>query len=470
MSFITLSAEALAKLEAVLTAPTGHTVGVLGLGVAGQAIALLLAERGARVLGVDARLDVDAPELQAARVALKLGPVVPEVFAAVDALAISPGVDPRQPAVQSVLAAGKPVFGELELAVPPPARTIAITGTNGKSTTTALTGALVQGTGVSAFVGGNLGDPIGNWLRKAPVEVAVLELSSFQIDSLQRFSPHVAVVLNVTPDHLDRYGSVETYALAKQRLVHAVGPGGTAVLSYDDPIVRAMAPTCRGRVLWFSTQDIALPGDGVTLVHDKLVSHGSLKSFGEVDLQHPRLLGRHNRENALAAFVAVHALGLVRTARELAPAYRGFLGLEHRLELAGTVQGVRYINDSKATNDASAATALYAMQTPVVLLAGGKDKGGGYGEMLKAAQARNVRAVICFGAACPIIATAFAGSGLRVERARGMVDACEMARGLAQPGDVVLLAPACSSFDEFRDYKHRGHVFKEWVRNLGGAG
>jgi UDP-N-acetylmuramoylalanine--D-glutamate ligase len=417
---------------------------------------------------VDARVDAEVTALREAGVHVKLGPVGPEVFAGVEGLAISPGVDPRQPAVQSVLAVGKPVFGELELAVPLPAKCIAITGTNGKSTTTALTGALVHGCGVRAFVGGNLGDPIAGWLRRTEaVDVAVLELSSFQIDVVNRFAPEVAVVLNVTPDHLDRYDTLGVYTEAKERLVRQVSPTGTAVLNYDDPAVRAMAQNCRGRVLWFSTQNQTLPGDGVTLDGDMLTSHGAVQGFGSVDLEHSRLLGRHNRENALAAFLAVYALGLAKQAKVLLPAYRGFLGLEHRLELAGTVRGVRYINDSKATNDASAATALYAMQAPVVLLVGGKDKGGGYTELFKAAQSRNVRGLIAFGAAGAVIVDAFAQAKFPVHRVDRMRDACEYARTLAQDGDVVLLAPGCSSFDEFKDYKHRGRVFKEWVHALG---
>ncbi|HET6344984.1 MAG TPA: Mur ligase family protein, partial [Myxococcota bacterium] len=232
MKSLDLSTEAKRRLAALTARPRGHRIGVLGLGVSGKAMALYFAHRGARVLGVDTRSEARDAALEAAGVQLALGPVGADAFADCEGLAISPGADPRQPAVQAVLAADKPVFGELELVSPLPARTIAITGTNGKSTTTALAGALVEGTGVQAFVGGNLGDPIAGWLDGEPrTDVAILELSSFQLETVCRFAPEVGVVLNLTPDHLDRYDSVEAYAAAKERLVAAVPSTGTVVLN-----------------------------------------------------------------------------------------------------------------------------------------------------------------------------------------------------------------------------------------------
>ena len=469
MSALTLQPAQLRLLKEILAAPRGRRFCVVGLGVSGRAMAGFLARRGGLVVGVDARADADVQGLAELGVVLQLGGT-PQ-FGDAEAVAISPGVDPRQRLVQQALQQGVPVFGEIELAGQLPARVIAITGTNGKSTTTALCGSLVEGLGRRAFAGGNLGEPIVAWLdENRPVDVAVLELSSYQLETAYTFSPDVGVVLNVTPDHLERYAAIEHYAAAKERLVACVPPSGCVVLNADDPIVRGMAAVARGRVLWFSTQTDRLPGPGAYVEGDTLVSH-ELGDFGAVTLYHPRLLGRHNRENALAAFLALHGLGLAPQAQDLLRGYESFKGLPHRLELVGEIAGVQYINDSKATNDASAATGLAAMQRPVVLLAGGKDKGGGYGELVRAAQDKSVRGVLAFGAAGELIARAFTDAGLPVQRVDSMADACEAARKQAQRGDVVLLSPACSSFDAFRDYMHRGQAFRQWVQahEKGGA-
>lgn len=464
MSFVTLTEAAERTLAAILAAPRGHCVGVLGLGVAGRAMALFLAHRGATVIGLDQRAALDDAALAAAGVRLRLG-AAPDL-SDLEALAIAPGADPRQPLIVDFLATDRPVFGELELAGKMPAQIIAITGTNGKSTTTALTGALVESLGMRAFVGGNLGDPVIGWLdRGTPADVAVLELSSFMLETAYHFAPDVGVVLNVTPDHLDRYADVAAYARVKEHLVRCVSPHGVVILSADDPCVRAMALAARAKVWWFSTKGTPLPGDGVSLQADRLVPQGALAAFGSVALTHPRLLGLHNRENALAAFLAVHALGLAGHSDALLSGYLGFEGLEHRLELAGVVGGVRYINDSKATNDSSAATALHAMHDPTILLAGGKDKGGGYKELVAAAATQPVRLVIAFGAAGPKIVEAFGKQG-EVVLCKTMLDACQTARERARHGEVVLLSPACSSFDEFDNYTHRGRVFKGWVQGL----
>ena len=449
----------------IIAAPRGRRIGVLGLGISGTAMALYLAHRGAHVVGLDQRTHLDDDALKAAGIELRLGPSV--ATGDLEALALSPGAHPHQPLVQALLQAHKPVFGELELAGTLPAPVAAITGTNGKSTTTALLGALVQSLGKSAFVGGNLGEPILGWLDAGPpVDFAVLELSSYQLETAYHFAPEVGLVLNVTPDHLERYGDMGVYAAVKELLVRSVQRSGVTILNAADPLVRRMASSAQGRVWWFCTDDdIELPGDGVRLVGDTLVPSGALQDFGEVSLRHPRLFGRHNRENALAAFLAAHALGLAPQARSLLPGYLSFEGLEHRLELAGEVQGVCYINDSKATNDSSAATALYAMDRPVILLAGGKDKGGGYQETVQAAQVAQVRLVVTFGAAAQKIAAAFA-DGPEIVVCKSMLQACQVAAERAQDGDAVLLAPACSSFDEFTNYEQRGRVFKAWVKSL----
>src|SRR5262245_28623625 len=251
MAFGSPTPETLAQLDAVLSAPRGRRVGVLGLGIAGRAMALHLARRGAKVLGADRNPSLDAGELKKAGVDVVLGGSDEKTFAECEALAIAPGADPRQAAVQGALHRGVPVFGELELVGRVDAKIAAITGTNGKSTTTALLGELVRATGRKAFVGGNLGDPIIAWVdRDEAVDVAVIELSSFQLETAYRFAPDVAIVLNVTPDHADRYTSIEAYGAAKQRIVENMTDKGVAVLSQDDARVAKMSRATKARVWW----------------------------------------------------------------------------------------------------------------------------------------------------------------------------------------------------------------------------
>ncbi len=462
--------EALRRIDELTAAPRGRRVGVLGLGVAGRAMALYLARRGAQVVGADKKAEPPGKaELLAAGVHLAAGAPAAETFAGVEALVISPGVDPEQPAVQAVLRRSVPVLGELELTRGQiSAKVAAITGTNGKSTTTGLLGALVEAAGRRAFVGGNFGEPITAWLDKHErADVAVIEVSSFQLEAAYRFESDAAAVLNVTPDHLDRYPSLEVYAAAKQRLLEQMSPEGVAVLSYDDEHTRAMAKACRGRVWWLSTRSPSLPGDGAYVRGNTMVTQGEPKDLGDIDLTHARLLGRHNRENALAALLLARALGL-RDAAALARGYRAFAGLEHRLELVGEVGGVRYVNDSKATNDDAAAIAVTAMQGPLVLMLGGRSKGGGY-DNLKAAMGDKVRVIVAYGECRDELRAAFAQHpGLRV--AERIADAFRVAVEAARPGDAVLLAPACSSYDEFKDYAERGRTFKRWVDELKGEG
>ncbi|MEK7705320.1 MAG: UDP-N-acetylmuramoyl-L-alanine--D-glutamate ligase [Myxococcota bacterium] len=460
----------LAHLDTLRADLTGRRVGVLGLGIAGRAMALHLAHRGAHVIGADRRADATEPALVAAGVELRAGNVGGSTFADVEALVVSPGVDPRQPAVQNVLARGVIVLGELELVGTLPAPVIGITGTNGKSTTTALTGALLRGLGLSAFVGGNFGEPVVTFIdRRESADALVLELSSYQLETAYRFRADVGVVLNVTPDHLERYASMEDYALAKERLVRNLAPAAVAILNYDDPRVRRMAETTLARCWWLSTREVPSTPHAAWLQGNVVRARGDVAALDGFDLAHPRLLGRHNRENAIAALLGV--LGLPATRRPsieaLRRAYLGFTGLAHRLELVGEVGGVLYINDSKATNDDAAAIAVGAMERPAVLLIGGRDKGGGYARTVASAADR-ARLVIAFGEAQEKVVAAFAGHpGLRA--ASGFEAAFALAVREARPGEVVLLAPACSSFDEFANYAARGARFRSKVTLLGGG-
>lgn len=460
-------------------------VAVVGLGVAGMAMARLLAARGARLVLVDARSAL-GPTLAAAfpGAALRLGPFDAATLTDCPFVALSPGVAPNQPAIVAALQAGATAFGEVAL-LPlrrKPSHTAAITGTNGKSTTTALAGALVHACDVPAFVGGNLGDPLADWVADpdAPAQ-AVLELSSYQIDGAAGYAPDVAAVLNLAPDHLARYGDEVTYARSKRRLLAALPRHGVAVLNADDKQVVAMAPAVAGTVLWFG-QGKSLPGPGLRADGDVVHACGEQKAPFALapacdPLGHPRLFGAHNRSNALAARLVaaalLHAVG-APIAREpnalraaLARGYATFDGLPHRLQSAGTVDGVRYINDSKATNDASVATAVAAMDRPYWLLLGGLDDGSTFAALVHALRRCPPAGVVCFGAAGPRLQTLVANTtaGACPVLAEDDLDAaCATARAHAGAGANVLLSPGCKSFDAFADYRARGAHFVAWVQ------
>ena len=445
--------------------------GVFGLGVTGRAAATLFAAHGAQLVLVD-----ENPAAKAALAPLfaeaefRCGPVVQDALMGCQAVLVSPGIRPDHPALAWAHRNAIKLCGEAELLalLAPDASLVAITGTNGKSTTTALCGALLAGARVPTFVGGNIGVPIAHWLFSGVAnEVGVLELSSALIDGMKSVAPNVATVLNVAPDHLDRYGSLAAYTASKARLVEAVPEGGIVVLNADDSATRAMAPLARGKVWWFAI-DAAPPGDGVWLTgRDTLVGHGALTgTWPEVPLAHARLLGTHNRQNAMAALLCASAV--LRPAPlpldAMMAAYQTFAGLPHRLELVGTLDGARWLNDSKATNDASAATAVRAVAGPTLLLLGGRDKGGGYVELCKALRERRPKAAIAFGEARHTVAEALRNAGQAVMVVDHMADACATARALVAVGDAVLLSPACSSFDAFRNYLERGEAFAQWVR------
>ena len=458
----------LERIDAAKADLPAMRVGVYGLGISGLAMAEYLMRRGATVVLVDAKTP-ELPVVLAAsdKIIHRFGAVALEVFDDCDLLAISPGIDPRKPEVTRVRDRGVPIVGELELSAPLPGLVAAVTGTNGKSTTTALLGVLASARGARTFAGGNLGSPIANWVDQRPTDLASLELSSYQLETAYRFKPRAAVVLNVTPDHAERYTGLEDYAAAKAHIVENQGPEDSAVLNADDAMVAAMAKKTKARVLWFSTRATKLPGQhGAWLEGDRVRAVGDAAVLDGLDLTHPRLFGRHNRENALAAFLAVVGLGIIDEASRprFESAYQEFKGLEHRLELVAEVHGVRYVNDTKATNDDSAAIAVAAMDRAVVLLAGGVDKGGGYARLVEASQQR-VRIVYAYGSAQKPIAEAFAKHpGLRLSAT--MKTAFAEAAKEAKAGEVVLLAPACSSFDEFTNYAHRGRTFKELVQGL----
>jgi len=408
---------------------------VLGLARSGEAAALALARRGIRVAGVDRRADLDAGRLRTAGVEVMTGAEDPALLDGVDLLVKSPGVPSEASLVVSARARDVTVWSEVELGARMLANPIlGVTGTNGKTTTSELLGAMFGAAGRPAAVAGNVGRPLTG-LDGALDEAAwiVCELSSFQLEDIERFRPRIGVLLNVTPDHLDRHGTFEAYRDAKLRLFERQGSGDVAV------VPRGFGPVPgHGRRIEFSSAD-PLPAE-------------------------PGLPGEHNRENAAAATAAAREAGLPEEA--IAEALRTFAGVPHRLELVREVDGIRFVNDSKATNPEAAERALTAYPPGIRLILGGSRKHASFGELARAARARGVARVYLIGESADEIAEALAREGVRFTHSGDLASAVADARAEAEPGEVVLLSPACASFDQFRDFEERGDTFRRIVHEL----
>lgn len=452
---------------------SGETIGVLGLARSGRAAARLALARGARVYASDAG---DSAEVQAAAAEIRslggeadVGRHDLDRLAACDRIVLSPGIPPTASVLREPALSGKPIIPELELAAEQiDAPLIVVTGTNGKTTTTALIHHLLLESGFRAEVGGNIGRALSEvaLLDPAP-EVVAVEASSFQLGLSSALVPAVGVVTNLAPDHLDRYVRVEDYYADKARLFVNASPASRWVLNGEEPAVRELAGDAAGERLYFRV-DSPLP-DAERGGWIDAEGWLTLRLDGGTERLLPRdrlpLLGRHNVANALAAALAVRLIGGDPAA--IARGLASFPGLEHRLEPVAEVDGVLWINDSKATNISSTRVALRSMSRPTVLLLGGRHKGESYRALLPQLRTGTVRRVIAYGEAARLIEQDLAGE-VPVERVEGDFDAVvRLAREVAAPGDVVLLSPACSSYDMFRDYEERGRRFRELVR--GGA-
>lgn len=452
---------------------------VLGLGESGLAMARWCALRGARLRVADTRPNPPGAEDLAARLPgleLATGPFRAELLEGVDRVAVSPGLDPRGGVIALARERGIPVTGEMalfaealeELGQRGNTRIVAITGTNGKTTTTALAGALCAAAGLDTAVAGNI-SPAALAVLQERLEAGrplpecwVLELSSFQIETMAGLAPDAATVLNVSDDHLDRYAGLADYAATKAAIFE--GPG-VQVLNRQDPRVAAMArPGCR--VFTFGTDAPAGPDDFglVEWEGEAWLVRGGERRLRQADL---RLAGLHNVANALAALALAEAIGL--PPQRLVPALGAFRGLPHRVEKVATRgDGVDFYDDSKGTNVGATVAALEGLQRKVVLIAGGDGKGQDFGP-LKAAFARHARAVLLIGRDAGRIEAAVAGCGARLEHAPDLPAAVVRAGALAQAGDAVLLSPACASLDMFRNYAHRAEVFIAAVAGLPGV-
>ncbi len=445
----------------------GTRVLVVGLGASGRAAARLLASRGASVVLNDVRSAKELPEAVALAseigARLELGAHETSLFTSVDRIVLSPGVPPL-PALDAAERAGVPIASEIEVAAwYVEGKVVGITGTNGKSTVTTMVGAIFEASGVPTFVGGNLGTPLVDVVGTEAASrkgVMVVELSSFQLERVDRFRAHVAALLNVTPDHLDRYPSLEAYAAAKGNIFRGQRRGDVAIVPDGDELCLDLARPYDATIRTFGGH-----GD-VQVIDDRIVDMA-----GDVDLRISDLAvtGGHNVQNACAAVLIAREAGAPRWAIE--KALKEFRGLPHRMVRVAEIDGVTYFDDSKATNVGAAVAALDGLRDlagKVVLLAGGTDKGGSYAPLRERMEEKG-RAMVLLGEAAPLIEEAMAGSRVELARATTMEDAVRLARDLARPGDVVLLAPACASFDMFRSYGHRGDVFQDAVRALGGA-
>lgn len=448
----------------------GKRVLVVGLGKSGVASALFLKAHGARVTVSDTKsgdeLRNEIPVLLDHGITVETGGHGERTFRGQDLIVVSPGVPVDAPLLAQARSMGEAVIGEIELAAQFfPGPIVAITGSNGKTTTTTLTGEIMAAGGFPTLVGGNIGTPAISLAERAkPESVIVLEVSSFQLETIQTFRPKVAVVLNVTPDHLDRHLTFEAYVDAKARLFENQQSNDFAVLNEDDPTCVTMAARTRAQVFWFSRQKEVKQGawvrDGNILFRDargeQKTSQREIMLVSEIPLR-----GAHNLENVLAAVCAGALMGCAP--EKIRQAVSEFKAVEHRLEFVATIRGVDYYNDSKATNVDATIKALESFPGNIHLILGGKDKGSDY-SVLNDLLGERVKRVYTIGAAAAKIESQV--KNVEVVHAETLENALRKANAVAQPGDVVLLAPACASFDQFKNYEQRGQVFKEIVRGL----
>jgi UDP-N-acetylmuramoylalanine--D-glutamate ligase len=450
----------------------GKRVLVVGLGKSGFAAAMFLRRHGAQVTVSDVRsaeaLGQDLPLLLEEGIAVEAGGHGLLTFRRQDLIVVSPGVPPETPELRQVRNFGQTVLGEVELAARfLRGRTLGITGSNGKTTTTSLAGSMLAAGGFPVQVGGNIGTPVIALVDDTTDQTwSVLELSSFQLESTTSFRPDIAVILNVTPDHLDRHKTFENYLSAKEQIFAHQRPSDFLVLNADDDVASRCAARAPSEVYWFSRSRIIRQG---TFVHQGIVAfRASEQSAPEpiLPIASIPLKGEHNLENVLAAVCAARLAGV--PAEAIREAVESFRAVEHRLEFVVQTDGVDYYNDSKATNVDAAAKAIAAFPAAVHLILGGKDKDSDY-RTLRPLIAERVKALYTIGSAAEKIESHLRGierpdgSTVPVVHAATLKRAVELAGDAARPGDVVLLAPACSSYDQFANYEERGRTFKEMV-------
>ena len=439
---------------------------VVGLGKSGVASALFLKSRGAHVTVSDTKpreqFSNELSLLLDYGIAIETGGHGERTFRGQDLIVVSPGVPFDAPLLQQARAVGEMVIGEIELAAQFfPGRMIAITGSNGKTTTTALTGEVIAAAGFHTLVGGNIGTPAISLVENStPETVAVLEVSSFQLETIQTYRPHIAVVLNVTPDHLDRHRTFVAYTSAKARIFENQQQDDFAVLNADDPTCVSLAAAAKAKLSWFSRKKEVEQGAFVRDAHIFFRDGNDEKEI--MPIAEISLKGSHNVENVLAAA----SVGMLMRCDpdQIRKTIREFKAVEHRLEYVATIRGVEYYNDSKATNVDATIKAIESFPANIHLILGGKDKGSDY-SVLNDLLRQRVKAVYTIGAAAAKIESQIK-TATEIVHAETLDAAVKRAAKVAHPGDIVLLAPACASFDQFQNYEHRGKTFKEIVKTL----
>jgi UDP-N-acetylmuramoylalanine--D-glutamate ligase len=443
----------------------GKRVLVVGLARTGLVTALFSAGYGAKVTATDERpipeVAEAAEKLRLAGVRLELGGFVPETFLEQDLIVVSPGVPAKIAPLEAARAQGIPVWSEIELAWRfLRGKLLAITGSNGKTTTTSLVAHILKTSNIPTLVGGNIGTPLLALVESSiDTTVTVAEISSFQLETIDSFRPEIGVLLNLTPDHLDRHLTFEDYAGAKMRMFENQLEKDIALLNADDPEVTRRMPA-KPKIFWFSRQKRV--ATGAFLRDDQIIFRNEGSEVELARLADIQLRGQHNIENVLASCAASYLAGAVPAA--IAAGVKSFRGVEHRLEFVAEISGVQYYNDSKATNVDAAVKAVEAFRGPLVVILGGRDKGSPYTPLRELLHER-ARLALLMGEAAEKIA-ADLGDAVQFENAGTLHQALDIAARHVQPGDTVLLAPACSSFDQFENYEHRGRVFKELVAHI----
>lgn len=445
----------------------GKKVVVVGLGRSGLALVEFLCRRGARVIATDKKSAAELGDhtltyLHTLGVPLELDAHSTATLLGADLILLSPGVPLSIEPIQRALEAQVPVLGEVEMAGRfLRGRIVGVTGSNGKTTVTSLIGVILSRAGFFTQVGGNIGTPLTSLIDRSREDgFVVVELSSFQLETIHTFRPHMAVMTNISPDHLDRHGTLGEYINAKRRIFLNQTEADWAVLNADDPIVIQMMYDTKARLILFSRRREL--DEGVFVQQEQIVCRIEAEEQSLIRLDEIPLRGWHNVENVMAAMaVGIAAGASIESMRE---AVKTFPGVEHRLEWVGRIDDVDYYNDSKATNVDSTIKALEAFDGNLIVILGGRDKGSNF-EPLRPLIAERAKHVLLLGEASPKIARAL-NDAAPMTVVTSMAEAVQRAHALAEAGDTVLLAPACASFDLFENYEHRGHVFKDEVRKL----
>ncbi len=442
---------------------------IIGAGKSGIAACRLLAREPVSLVLYDSKADLDTASLAEAlgeefRGRIVTGEMTEELLAWTELLIVSPGVPTDLPYILALKEKQVPVWGEVELACRfAKGRLIAVTGTNGKTTTTALTGEMMRTYFDEVFVVGNIGTPYAEMVTQMTEKsVTVAEMSSFQLESVETFHPCVSMILNITPDHLNRHHTMEAYTDAKFNICRNQTADEVCILNYEDARLRERAKELRTKVLWFSSRrELA---EGLFLSGDDIVYRDGEKTTAVINVQEMNIIGRHNYENAMAAIGAGLAMKLPLAC--IQKALRSFVAVEHRIEYTATKNGVRYYNDSKGTNPDASIQAVRAMTVPTVLIGGGYDKGSDYEEWIASFEGK-IRWLVLMGqTADKIERTARSMGFTNIARVASMEEAVAFSYGHAKPGEAVLLSPCCASWGMFKNYEERGTVFKELVRKL----